>query len=513
MTVHQHDTATKERVQTPPLAGEVFDAPSQTHQLTRPGAPAPGEQHEESPLAQEYTPAQIALLKRTIAKGATDDELMLFLQVARRLRLDPFAKQIHAVKRWDSKEKREAITFQVAIDGFRLIAERTGKYGGQLPLQWARVTFDTQGEPIIKWYDVWPFEENPHAARARVLRTDFKEPMEAIARFSAYAQVTKDGELVKMWEKMDAEQLGKCAEALALRKAFPQELAGVYTVDEMGQADNPADAPRPAPGEKKQEARRGDEKVETLAQAIEFKLPWRKHAKYGTPIVELSNKNLERALEWCDKVRKEAEAEGNKPGAVVTNLERAANLILAARETGELETPADDVEDPAQAKLFDTSGDPDPTGTPAGSSPPSPAASAPSSDASSTSTPSSTGESPTTTPSGSPPKPTKATSAPSGSTPPPSAPSTEAAGSGTKHPYRPNTVPEGRLALDTLENTDPDEASKYDLDRAIRDAIDKGPFTNTERPVLKQLFASANTDEKRRKVRQTVLDRSRELPF
>jgi phage recombination protein Bet len=189
--------------------------------------------------AVELAREQIDLLKRTIARGTTDDEFRLFLEACKRRRFDPFSKLIYPVKRWDSATRTEVMALQSSIDSFRLIAERTGRYAGQVGPFWC-------GKDGV-WKDVWLDDAPPAAARVGVLRPDFKEPLYAVALWNAYAQKKKDGTLTQFWSKMGPLMLGKCAEALALRRAFPEDLAGLVTADEMEQA-GPQREPEELPG-------------------------------------------------------------------------------------------------------------------------------------------------------------------------------------------------------------------------------------------------------------------------
>jgi len=182
---------------------------------------------------------QIDLITRTVAKGASKDELAMFLAMCKRTGLDPFARQIYCIQRSTKEDGQwvKKMVTQVSIDGSRLVAERTGHYAGQLGPFWC-------GEDEV-WKDVWLSKTPPAASKVGVMRDDFKEVLWGVARYDAYAQVY-EGKPNAIWAKMPDVMLAKCAESLALRKAFPQELSGLYTTEEYPEDVN-IQQPTPKP--------------------------------------------------------------------------------------------------------------------------------------------------------------------------------------------------------------------------------------------------------------------------
>jgi phage recombination protein Bet len=174
--------------------------------------------------AAGYSREQIDLIKSQVAVGVTDDELRLFLYQASRTGLDPLTRQIYAIVR-KSKYGGHRMTIQISVDGFRLVAQRSGEYRGQLGPFWCG--------PDGRWVDVWLEDTPPVAAKVGVLRANFVEAVYGVARTAAYAARDEGGRLAGLWRTMPDTMIAKCAEVLALRKAFPHELSGVYAADEL----------------------------------------------------------------------------------------------------------------------------------------------------------------------------------------------------------------------------------------------------------------------------------------
>lgn len=160
---------------------------------------------------------QLELVRRTVANGATNDELALFLYDCERRGIHPLDKLLHFTKRGG---KYTPVT---SIDFMRAQAAMSGEMAGSEDPVFG---FDEGEEPSGK----------PDRATVTVYRMTQGQrfPYTATARWTEYCP--DNGQ---MWKRMPHTMLGKCAEALALRKAFPQQLAGLYSREEMDQADAP----------------------------------------------------------------------------------------------------------------------------------------------------------------------------------------------------------------------------------------------------------------------------------
>jgi phage recombination protein Bet len=164
--------------------------------------------------AAEWNKARIDFVRNTFCGGAPEAEASAFIEICKRRGLAPEERQVYLTKRGDGW------VIQTGIDGYRLIADRTGQYAGS-------------DEPLF--IGATP-EGYPEQASVTVYKMvgGQPRPFTGTAFWSEYFP-TNDKQNF-MWKKMPRTMLAKCAEALALRKAFPADLSAIYTAEEMDQA-------------------------------------------------------------------------------------------------------------------------------------------------------------------------------------------------------------------------------------------------------------------------------------
>lgn len=186
----------------------------------------PGLAKAEPPadLSTRFTPEQEDLIRATCCGGASKAEADVLISIAEARGLNPILGECYFVQR-DGKW-----AVQASIDSFRIKAERTGLYTGQDEPEYE---YDAHGKLVL--------------ARVKVWRRDWPRPSVGVARFEEYVQTTKEGTPTRFWKKMPHNQLAKCAEALAMRKAFPAVFSKIYVTEEMQQVDNDWDRPAPPP--------------------------------------------------------------------------------------------------------------------------------------------------------------------------------------------------------------------------------------------------------------------------
>lgn len=176
---------------------------------------------------EQFTDEEVTLIKSQISRSygnqVSDADLKVFLYVAAKRRLNPLQGQIHLVPRFDKAKNKWVCAHQTSVDGLRAIASRTGAYAGN-----EDAIFDS--------------ELQPKKATVTVYRLvgGVRCPFTASARWEQYFPGDKQG---FMWRKMPHVMLGKCAEALALRKAFPEETGGLFGDEEMQEAEGHTIAP------------------------------------------------------------------------------------------------------------------------------------------------------------------------------------------------------------------------------------------------------------------------------
>lgn len=178
-------------------------------------------------IQPKYDQQTLDLIRHTFCKGIDEHQFKVFIYICQKVGLDPLIKQIYAIPRWDKDLKKNVMCIQTSIDGYRCVAERTGHYA---PGRATEYTYDANGQLVSATSFV-----------KKLSKDGTWHEVCATAFYREYAQLTKEGVPTKFWLNMPHSQLGKCAEALALRKAFPADLSGVYTREEMDQAENPSD--------------------------------------------------------------------------------------------------------------------------------------------------------------------------------------------------------------------------------------------------------------------------------
>jgi len=196
-------------------------------------------------LAQIEAPVIDALRKLCVdaeGKPASENEVMAFAQYCAKKGLDPFSKHAYFIK-----DKRGKVSYQISIDGLRGRAEATGRYRGRLGPYW-------MGKDK-EWRDYWAEDGAPLAARVGVLREGWSEPCWGFARFKSFCGIVQD---YTPWGKAPDNQLAKCAEAQALRAAFPEVCGGLYLSEDYtagvesvdGEIIPEPETPAPAPAKK-----------------------------------------------------------------------------------------------------------------------------------------------------------------------------------------------------------------------------------------------------------------------
>lgn len=200
-----------------------------------------------TPLRNEYTGKQLDLIRRTVAADCSEDEFNLFFEAARRVGLDPFKRQIFAVVYNKNNAERRKMAIITGIDGFRAIADRSGKYRpdenepqifydpdlkddktNPLGIERAVVTVHKMG-PDGVWY---PLKGVAYWSEIAPLKEVWAYDKDAGKKQPTGIFELQEGN----WRKMPRVMICKAAEAQAIRRGWPEGLSGIYAHEEMDRA-------------------------------------------------------------------------------------------------------------------------------------------------------------------------------------------------------------------------------------------------------------------------------------
>jgi phage recombination protein Bet len=189
---------------------------------------APAVRKESLPALAMSEQELMNVLRNSLYPGAQDDSIKMVIAYCKASGLDPMQKPVHIVPMWDSKAESMRDVIMPGIGSYRTQAARSGEYAGVSEPEFGPDVTEAVGG-VSMTYPSW--------CRVVVKRL---LPNGLIAEFAAterwkenYATAGKDSKAPNaMWKRRPYAQLAKCAEAQALRKAFP-EFGAQPTADEM----------------------------------------------------------------------------------------------------------------------------------------------------------------------------------------------------------------------------------------------------------------------------------------
>ena len=181
---------------------------------------------------------QRAALAALGIRDASNADLAVYMHYCQKTGLDPFSKQIYMIGRREKRSWRDERgkwqeewvtkqTIQVGIEGFRVIRDRAARRDGVTVEYENTVWYDASGGA----HRIWLSTDAPAGCEVTVLKDGRRFP--AVLTFAEYVQTNSDGRPTGKWGTAPAHQIEKCAEAYALRRAFPHDLGGIYIEEEM----------------------------------------------------------------------------------------------------------------------------------------------------------------------------------------------------------------------------------------------------------------------------------------